>query len=103
MSQKRKRGLQRGLSEIVERQTAPVAEKSQLSRGLIDKFSEPKTTTMPSQTRRTSRTTSGSQTRQTKQQAIAPERDFHRTANSITREAIPSGLFKGQSKKLYDA
>ena len=36
-------------------------------------------------------------------QAIAPERDFTRVANSIVRNAVPSGLFRGESKKLYDA
>lgn len=42
MSPKRKSGLQKGLSEIVERQTAPVAEKSRQSAALISKFSESK-------------------------------------------------------------
>ncbi len=41
------------------------------------------------------------QTRQTKE--IAPVRDFQKTPNSITRKAIPDGLFKGKSKQLYDA
>jgi hypothetical protein len=35
--------------------------------------------------------------------AIAPTRDFSRVANSIVREAMPAGLFKGESKKTYDA
>jgi hypothetical protein len=33
----------------------------------------------------------------------APARDFARVANSITRDAVPAGLFKGKSKQLYDA
>ena len=33
----------------------------------------------------------------------APERDFNRRANSIERTALPSGMFPGTSKKLYDA
>jgi hypothetical protein len=36
-------------------------------------------------------------------QIIAPERDFNRRANSLERDALPSGLFPGTSKKLYDA
>jgi hypothetical protein len=36
-------------------------------------------------------------------QTIAPERDFTRVPNSIVRDAVPAGLFKGESKKLYDA
>lgn len=34
---------------------------------------------------------------------IAPERDFNRRANSLERDALPSGLFPGSSKKIYDA
>jgi hypothetical protein len=34
---------------------------------------------------------------------VAPERDFSRVPNSLARVAIPSGLFKGESKKTYDA
>jgi hypothetical protein len=42
MSQKRKSGLQRGLSEIIARQTAPTEEKARQSADLISKFAEPK-------------------------------------------------------------
>src|SRR5215208_6228987 len=35
-------------------------------------------------------------------QPIAPARDFHKVANSITREAVPAGIFKGKSKQIYD-
>lgn len=42
MSQKRKSGLQRGLSEIVARQTAPTEEKARQSASLISRFAEPK-------------------------------------------------------------
>jgi hypothetical protein len=41
MSQKRKSGLQRGLSEIVERQTAVVEDKARQSATLISRFAEP--------------------------------------------------------------
>ena len=33
---------------------------------------------------------------------MAPQRDFQKVANSITREAIPSGMFNGKAKQLYD-
>ncbi|HEX7317651.1 MAG TPA: hypothetical protein VF297_27360 [Pyrinomonadaceae bacterium] len=36
-------------------------------------------------------------------QAIAPTRDFVRVPNSVVRDALPAGLFKGESKKTYDA
>ena len=34
---------------------------------------------------------------------VAPERDFVRVPNSVVRDALPAGLFKGESKKTYDA
>jgi hypothetical protein len=34
---------------------------------------------------------------------VAPQRDFNRRANSIERVALPSGMFPGSSKKIYDA
>ena len=36
-------------------------------------------------------------------QPIAPTRDFVRVPNSVVRDALPAGLFKGESKKTYDA
>jgi hypothetical protein len=33
---------------------------------------------------------------------VAPARDFARVANSIARQAVPSGAFSGKSKQLYD-
>lgn len=33
---------------------------------------------------------------------IAPQRDYAKVANSITRHAVPAGLFTGKSKQLYD-
>lgn len=56
---------------------------------------------MPSQTTQTTIPSQTTQTRQTKE--IAPSKDFQKTPNSLTREAIPDGLFKGKSKQLYDA
>ncbi len=70
-------------------------------------------TSMPSPT---SQTSSGSQTSLTRHSLlfeeakdkvtagfpISPQRDFTKFANSINREAVPSGLFTGKSKQLYD-
>lgn len=92
MSQKRKSGLQTGLVEIVEKQTAPVADKSQLSKGLIGQFRDESPTVSTQGTQSTKRT----------QSTVAPARDFTRTANSIVRQAVPAGLFKGKCKQLYD-
>lgn len=33
---------------------------------------------------------------------VSPQRDFHKVANSITRDALPAGLFNGKAKQLYD-
>jgi len=33
---------------------------------------------------------------------VAPERDFQRIPNSITRKAIPEGVFRGKSKQVWD-
>ena len=33
---------------------------------------------------------------------ISPVRDYTKVPNSIPREAVPAGLFKGKSKQLYD-
>ena len=37
-----------------------------------------------------------------KRPAVAPERDFQRIPNSITRRAIPEGTFRGKSKQVWD-
>lgn len=61
-------------------------------------------TSIPSQTRYPSSTSqpsvSGDIVRS--RDSIAPTRDFTKVANSITRTAVPAGLFKGKSKQLYD-
>lgn len=33
---------------------------------------------------------------------MSPQRDFHKVANSITRDALPAGMFNGKAKHLYD-
>jgi len=35
-------------------------------------------------------------------QGVAPERDFQRVPNSITRRAMPEGSFRGKSKQVWD-
>lgn len=88
---------------------------------------QPTTTSIPrissststSRTSRTSRTSSSTTTPTTplesetrserdgsaekpKRPAVAPERDFQRIPNSITRRAIPEGAFRGKSKQVWD-
>lgn len=105
MSQKRKRGLQSGLSEIVARQTAPLPDKSKESSGLIAKFRE-----QPQEESSTSHAEESTQpptprtarTPRTPPTPISPERDYTKVANSIVREAVAGGHFTGKSKQLYD-
>jgi hypothetical protein len=33
---------------------------------------------------------------------VAPERDFQRVPNSVTRRALPDGVFRGKSKQVWD-
>lgn len=93
MSPRRKTGLQSGLGEILERQTAPIEDRARQSKNLVERFREepqpPPTTPslLPPPTK----------------YDTAPKRDFAKVANSISRDALPAGLFKGTSKKLYDA
>src|SRR5215213_2087772 len=58
----------------------------------------PSTPSIPS-TPSVTRTTSKPRTSST---GIAPERDFQRVPNSITKQAIPSGVFRGKSKQVWD-
>jgi hypothetical protein len=94
MSHKKKSGLQRGLSDIVAKQTAPAPDKSELSRGLIDKFAEVK--------ERSEGSTMSTLGTHGTQSSVAPMRDFHKVPNSISRNAVPAGVFKGKCKQLYD-
>jgi hypothetical protein len=52
---------------------------------------------MPSQTSQTSMTSQGAEP-----EPVAPQRDFTKTPNSIVRDVLPGGHFKGKSKQLYD-
>jgi hypothetical protein len=105
MSQKRKRGLQSGLSEIVARQTAPLPDKSKESSGLIAKFREQPQesgSTLPVEKSNRQRTPRTARTPRTPPTSISPERDYTKVANSIVREAVAGGHFTGKSKQLYD-
>src|SRR5215204_579327 len=71
----------------------------------------PHNTVFDSMTSLTSHTTMTSQTSHSPEEAssapvevpISPARDYTKVANSIRREAVPAGFFKGKSKQLYDA
>lgn len=56
-------------------------------------------TTPATQSTYSTQTTQGSQPQQ---HPVAPARDFMKVPNSITRQAVPSGLFAGKGKQIYD-
>lgn len=63
----------------------------------------PRTTTL-TRTSSTSSTPIKSKTKsgENDKPSISPIRDFQKVPNSVTREIMPSGLFKGKSKQVYD-
>ena len=74
-----------------DRETAP-------TRGSRESTAKNQTTTISTE----SRPSTVSLVRTSPYPGIAPSRDFMRVANSITREAVPGGLFAGKAKQLYD-
>jgi hypothetical protein len=70
-----------------------ITQRQEETQSLLE--SMPSQTTMPSLTRRTRHSNENAS-------AIAPQRDFMRAANSIVREVVSGGHFKGKSKQLYD-
>ena len=58
--------------------------------------------TSPSTSSSPSITRTSSKPRTPSTRPIAPERDFQRVPNSVTRHAIPQGLFRGKSKQVWD-
>src|SRR4028119_2124670 len=70
---------------------------------LLDEYDEPTPPSTPPSTRPSTPPTRPSTPPSTPPSGdVAPKRDFMKVANSITREAVPSGLFTGKSKQLYD-
>jgi hypothetical protein len=71
----------------------------------IEKSAVTSTSSIPSTPSYTSTPSSTSTTQlkePTKKPSIAPERDFQRIPNSVTRSAIPDGVFRGKSKQVWD-
>jgi hypothetical protein len=54
------------------------------------------------QSRRTARGTRSARSSAPVQGDVSPQRDYMKTANSIIRDALRNGLFRGKSKQLYD-
>jgi hypothetical protein len=90
-----------------------IVDKGQQAEPTSDPSAQSSTTGSPSNTS-TSRTSSSasitktlgpesdSSTEKLKRPTVAPERDFQRIPNSITRRAIPEGAFRGKSKQVWD-
>ena len=63
----------------------------------------PSATTMGTQSTKSTLSTESTQSRNAANApTAAPTRDFQKVANSITRIAVPAGIFKGKCKQLYD-
>src|SRR5688500_17480219 len=65
--------------------------------------STPSITNITSLPSTTSKHNTPSSTRTTRNNRdVSLQKDFQKVPNSITREAIPAGIFKGKSKVVYD-
>lgn len=89
-------------SSAVETEARPIGRPSTSSSAsssstprLSSTSSTPSTSTIISRSRHTS------PQKQIKP-SVAPESDFQRVPNSVTRRAIPEGLFRGKSKQVWD-
>jgi hypothetical protein len=70
----------------------------------VEPHTSPSTSRLPSTSstpHKESRSGQDSQQRQRKT-SVAPESDFQKVPNSVTRRAIPEGLFRGKSKQVWD-
>ena len=94
-----------------EQQIEPIPNlPEQSSTTSIPRTSSNASTSRTSSSTSTSKTSLGSETRseqdgsaeKPKRPVVAPERDFQRIPNSITRRAIPEGAFRGKSKQVWD-
>jgi len=64
--------------------------------------SSPSTASIPSTSSTPSTTSTAQEAEKAKKPSVAPDRDFQRVPNSVTRRAIPEGLFRGKSKQVWD-
>ncbi|HEX8501498.1 MAG TPA: hypothetical protein VF659_13020 [Pyrinomonadaceae bacterium] len=76
------------------------------SESSIENATMPSQPSQPSHSSQTSHTKQGARPKVTSPPAedvpISPVKDYTKVANSIRREAVPAGVFKGKSKQLYD-
>ncbi len=68
---------------------------------ILDKRHESSLSSQSSHTRQTSQRSMTSQSILNENE-IAPSKNYQKVANSITKQAIPEGFFKGKDKHLYD-
>jgi hypothetical protein len=91
--------------EKAEAQGAQVPDVTSPAEPLIPvEAPKPTTSATPSSTRPSTSTRTGTRAPSppSPRPTVAPERDFQKVANSISRQAIPSGIFTGKAKQLYD-
>ena len=85
----------RDLKGISKETTTSISNKTSSS----STTSETSNTKSPSTTRTTSKPSISNTANKTE---VSPIRDFQKIPNSITRDAVPSGMFRGKSKLVYD-
>jgi hypothetical protein len=113
MSKKSRAAIRSNLKQAIAPPTPPRKRSSHLD-GLLDEYA-PREETLAAETTHTLITAQPTQPAQGKQpdqgaqghlsapeQPAAPARDYMKVANSISRKAVPSGLFRGKSKQIYD-
>lgn len=81
--------------------TTPATEESQSSPSTSSSSSTSRLPGTPRVTRKESQSKQDSEHKQ-RNPSVAPESDFQRVPNSVTRRAIPEGLFRGKSKQVWD-
>jgi hypothetical protein len=93
------------IATSIDRKTEAPATSTSIARTTSDTStasspSIPISTRIPSTSSRTIRSKTTSV--ENDKPSISPVRDFQKVPNSVTREIMPSGLFKGKSKQVYD-
>lgn len=99
MSEERKYVTFRDLRTVAKPEVAPETSEKNSTTSIPSTTSS---TSVPSMASSTSSPSTASIAQSAKKPAIAPERDFHRVPNSVTRRAVPEGLFRGKSKQVWD-
>lgn len=107
MSEPKKYVTFRDLKDLTKQKLADSIIESPTSS--TSSTSSPSTTSATSSTSSSSTTSTSIQAKKQRNQteyrgisSVAPERDFQRVPNSVIRQALQDGLFRGKSKQVWD-